>query len=64
MSLIDLLILVVVVAGLVWLLLKITFLQPYKEFVVGIGVLIIVVAMLKALFGIDLLAHMRSLAGH
>ena len=62
---IGLILLVVVVAFLVWLLLKVPMFQasPFREIMVGIGVLIIVVACLDVLFGISLLAEMRKIGG-
>jgi len=61
MALIDLLILVVVIAVLVWLLLMLPPLKPFANIVYGIAVIIIVFAALSTLFGINILAHMRSL---
>lgn len=61
MTLLGLLLLTVVVAFLVWLLGKVSFVAPFHEIVVALGVLIIVVAALQVLFGIDLLNEMRHL---
>ncbi len=61
MSLVDLLILVVVVAVLVWLLLLIPPVKQFANIIYGIAVIIIVFAAISALFGINILQHMRSL---
>jgi len=55
----SLLLLVVAVAFFVWLLGLITFLQPFKQILFAIGILIIVVAVLQQLFGVDVLGAMR-----
>ena len=62
---IGLILLVVVVAFLVWLLLKVPMFQaePFRSILVGLAILIIVVACLDVLFGISLLAEMRKLGG-
>lgn len=59
--LIDLLILVVVVAIVVWLILLIPMVAPFRNIIIGVAILILVAAALSTLFGIDILGRMRSL---
>ncbi len=63
MTLVDLLILVVIVAVFVWLLLLLPPVKPFANIVYGIAAIIIIFAAISALFGINILAHMRSLGG-
>jgi hypothetical protein len=58
---ISLLILVLVVGLLVWVVSLLPLPAPFQKIIVVLGVIIVVAAILSALFGIDVLGHLRSL---
>lgn len=59
MILLNLLALVVLVALVVFFLRMLPLPAPFDQIVLVIGILIVVVACLQMLFGVDLLGHMR-----
>ena len=59
--LLNLLILVVVVGLVIWLVGLLPLPAPFQQIVLVIGVIVVVIACLQTLFGIDLLGHARSL---
>lgn len=61
LTLISLLILAVVVGLVIWLLSLLPIPAPFQQIILVIGILIVVVAVISTLFGIDLVGHLRSL---
>ena len=59
--LLNLLILVVVVGLVIWLVGLLPLPAPFQQVIMVIGIIIVVIACLQTLFGIDLVGHMRSL---
>jgi hypothetical protein len=55
--LLDLLIFVAVVGLIVWLLNLLPIPEPFHKIILVIGVIVVVVAVLQALFGVDLVGH-------
>jgi len=56
----SLLIFVVVVGLVVWLVTLLPIPAPFNQIVQVIGIIVVVIACLQFLFGIDLLGHARS----
>jgi hypothetical protein len=56
----NLLIFVVVVGLLVWLVSLLPIPAPFNQIVMVLGIIIVVIACLQFLFGIDLLGHIRG----
>lgn len=57
---ISLLVLVIVVGLLVWVCSLLPLPAPFQQVILVIGIIIVVIACLQLLFGIDLLAHARQ----
>ena len=57
----SLLIFVVVVGLVVWLVTLLPIPAPFNQIVLVLGVIIVVIACLQFLFGVDLLGHARSM---
>ncbi len=59
--LLNLIILIVVIALVVWLLGLLPLPAPFQQVIMVLAIIIVVFACLQVLFGIDILSHMRSL---
>ena len=59
--LLSLLLLVAAVALVVWLLGLLPLPAPFQQIILVIGIVIVVIACLQTLFGVDLLGHTRGL---
>jgi len=59
----NLIILIVVIALVVWLLGLLPLPAPFQQIIMVLAIILVVVACLQALFGIDILGHMRSIGG-
>jgi hypothetical protein len=57
----SLLIFVVVVGLLIWLCSLLPLPAPFQQVILVIGIIVVVIACLQFLFGIDILSHARSL---
>ena len=55
----DLIILVAVVGLLVWVFSLLPIPAPFQQIILVIGVIIVVIALLQALFGVDLSTHFQ-----
>ena len=58
--LLDLLLFVAAVALIVWLLSLLPIPAPFNQIILVIGVIIVVVACLQLLFGVNLLGHLKG----
>jgi hypothetical protein len=57
----DLILVVAAVGLLIWVFSLLPIPAPFQKVILVVGIIIVVVALLKFLFGIDLLAHMRGI---
>lgn len=62
--LIDLLLLVAAVAIVVWLLGLLPLPAPFQQIITTLGVIIVVIAVLQTLLGVDLVGHFHSRWGN